>query len=55
MIIHPDYPELQGLAKITNNVASKLICVELCDGRGNFLAHSEFIRLATKNEIETLK
>lgn len=52
MVIHPNYPELNGLAKIADNVVTKIVNIEFCDDKSQFLAHLEFIRPATQEEID---
>jgi len=52
MVIHPDYPELQGLAKVTkasNEIA--LVWVYLYVDNSDWFVHIEFLRHATDEEI----
>lgn len=50
VIKHPDYPELEGLAKVTNDSRKNIVNIEFCDGKGGFLAHVDYIRHATEEE-----
>ena len=51
-IIHPDYPELKGLAKVTNCRTTTVVVIEFCDDGSSFFANVDYLRLATKEEIE---
>jgi hypothetical protein len=56
MLINPRFPELKGLAKIVDKRTSKVVEIEFCDDKSKFIAHIDFIRLATEQEkIEETK
>ncbi|MGF9958471.1 hypothetical protein [Bacillus mycoides] len=49
MIVHPDYPELCGLARIIKP-RGQIIRIEFCDDKTKWLASSEFLRHAIPEE-----
>ncbi|MBC6976184.1 hypothetical protein H9I32_28600 [Bacillus sp. Xin] len=52
MVIHPDYPELQGLAKVTKaSDEIALVWVYLYVDNSERWVHIEFLRHATDAEI----
>ena len=52
MVIHPEYPELEGLAKVTYAKSEKIVTIKFEDDEGSFFAHVDYIRLATNDEIK---
>ncbi|MDR4904765.1 hypothetical protein RGW67_28415 [Bacillus mycoides] len=53
IIVHPDYPELCGIARIINP-RDQIIRIEFCDDKTKWLAASEFLRHAIPEEKEQL-
>lgn len=55
MIVHPDYPEDNGLARVTSNPSvPTILTLERYSDKSRCLAHSDYVRHATRDEIETL-
>ncbi|PEM36674.1 hypothetical protein CN634_19045 [Bacillus pseudomycoides] len=50
MVVHPDYPELHGLARVIKP-RNQIIRIELCGDKTRWLASTEFLRHASKEEI----
>ncbi|HHX9918364.1 TPA: hypothetical protein ACVTHL_005447 [Bacillus cereus] len=52
MVDHPDYPELQGIARIEGlSSQEKIIFLHLYKDKSNRIAHVDFLRHATDEEI----
>lgn len=49
MVEHPDFPELNKVATVTKALP-KIVDINI-QGSGNYLAHIEFLRHATEEEI----
>ena len=54
-IIHPDYPEESQVARVVSNpYIPTLLTLELCTDKSRCLAHTDYIRYATQDEIDNL-
>lgn len=55
MIIHPDYPEQHGMARVISNPhIPTLLTLELSVDKTRCMAHTDFVRHATRQEIDNL-
>ncbi|PFW52660.1 hypothetical protein COL13_26345 [Bacillus cereus] len=52
VVDHPDYPELQGVARVEGlSSQEKIIFLHLYKDDSNRIAHVDFLRHATEEEI----
>lgn len=55
MIIHPDYPDEHGIARVVSNpYIPTILTLEKSADKSRCLAHTDFVRRATKEEINEL-